>query len=144
MNLLKIADVPATTISPATTVSDAVDVMMRNRVGAVAVVEQSLLRGIFTERDVMTRVVAPHLDPRETKVVDVMTDKVEAITVQTSAAEALKLMVERHFRHLPILGSDGQIKGMVSVRNLLQNRIEYLSHELDGLAAYLTADGPGG
>ncbi len=144
MQLLKIADVPPTTVAPETTVTDAVQTMVRKHVGAVAVVEKERLAGIFTERDVMIKVVAQKRDPETTPVSEVMTKRVESVTAETSAAEALRLMLHRHFRHLPIADHEGKILGMLSIRNLLRQQNEYLARELKGLEAYLTADGAGG
>lgn len=143
-SILKIADVPPAVVGPTVTVLEAIEEMVRKRVGAVAVVQAGQLMGIFTERDVMLRVVLARRDPTSTKVVDVMTSKVEIGTEETTAGEALTLMLERHIRHLPIVDSKGQILGMLSIRNLLQNRVDDLSQQLDSLETYLTADGPGG
>jgi len=147
MSLLKVAHVPPATVEPGATVSDAVSVMARERVGAVAVVEKagkSELQGIFTERDVMLRVVQQKRDPGETRVRDVMTSPVETASEETTAAEALTLMLERHLRHLPIVGSDGHLLGMLSIRNLLEDQVEALKRELNSLDQYLSNDGPGG
>ncbi len=53
-------------------------------------------------------------------------------------------MLERHFRHLPVVDNSGKLLGMLSIRNLLEQRIDDLSHELDALEQYVTNDGPGG
>jgi CBS domain-containing protein len=144
MDLLKVADVPATTVTKDTTVMEAVNAMVRNRVGAVVVVEQGYVKGIFTERDIMIRVVQAKRNPETTLVSEVMTTAVETISSEISVMEALSLMVEQHIRHLPITQSDGKILGMLSIRNLLHRRVEDLSHELESVDAYLTADGIGG
>jgi CBS domain-containing protein len=144
MALLKAADGPATTVAKNTTVIDAVAAMEKNRVGAVAVVEQGLLKGIFTERDVMLRVVLAKRDPQTTTMSEVMTTPVQTVPSSTSANEALAIMLDKHIRHLPITDKDGRILGMLSIRNLLQRRVEDLSHELEAVDAYLTADGIGG
>ena len=144
MELLKVADVPATTVTKETTVIEAVDAMVKNRVGAVAVVEQGYLKGIFTERDVMIRVVQARRNPETTRVAEVMTSPVQTIAADTSSTEALSQMVEQHIRHLPITDGSGRILGMLSIRHLLQRRVEDLSHELEAVDAYLTADGIGG
>jgi CBS domain-containing protein len=144
MQLLKIADVPPTTVTPETTVTDAVQIMVRKHVGAVAVVEKERLAGIFTERDVMTKVLAQKGNPDNIRIAEVMTKSVESITAETSAADALRLMLQRHFRHLPIIDREGKILGMLSIRNLLRQQNEYLARELRGLEAYLAADGAGG
>ncbi len=144
MNLLKIADVPPAEVSPTTTVLEAVELMVRRRVGAVAVVAENRLAGIFTERDLMVRVVLARRDPATTTMAEVMTTSVESASEETTAGEALALMIERHFRHLPILDVQGGVLGMLSIRNLLESRVADLTRELDSLETYLTADGPGG
>ncbi len=53
-------------------------------------------------------------------------------------------MIERHFRHLPVVDSNGKLLGMLSIRNLLQFRIDDLSQQLDSLEQYVSNDGPGG
>ena len=147
MSLLKIAHAPAATVEPGATVFDAVSVMARERVGAVAVVEKngkSQLRGIFTERDLMLRVVQQERNPRQTPVREVMTSPVETASEETTAAEALTLMLERHLRHLPLVGGDGQLLAMLSIRNLLEDQVEDLKRTLNSLDQYLSNDSPGG
>ncbi len=147
MSLLKIAHVPPATVEPGATVFDAVRVMAREGVGAVAVVEKaekSELRGIFTERDVMLRVVQQDRNPKETRVGEVMTSPVETAADETTEEDALTHMLERHVRHLPIVSSDGHLLGMLSIRNLLEHRVEALSRELHSLDQFLLNDGPGG
>ena len=143
MGLLKIADVP-TEIEAEATVLDAVHAMAKGKVGAVAVMEKGELKGIFTERDLMLRVVQKERNPRETKVRDVMTSPVATTRDKTPAVEAMDLMLERHLRHLPIVGESGQLQGMLSIRGLLQDRVEDLHRELNSIDQYLLNDGPGG
>lgn len=144
MNLLKLADLHPTVVSPETTVSESIKAMVKDRVGAVLVGVHNKPTGIFTERDVMVRVIDPGLDPATTKVSEVMATPVKSIRPSASPVDALLLMNERHFRHLPITAEDGTILGMLSIRNLLRAQIEFLSRELNGLEAYVTADGFGG
>jgi len=144
MSLLKIAHVPPATVEPSATVLEAVQVMAEEGVGAVAVVESDQLRGIFTERDVMLRGVLRERRAVETKVGEVMTTAVETTTDDTPYEEALNFMLERHIRHLPIVTSDGQLKGMLSIRNLLEHMVQDLQRELHSLDQYLLNDGPGG
>ena len=144
MSLLKIASVPPAAVAPGTTVLEAVEVMAERSVGAVAVVENRQLRGIFTERDLMLRVVLRHRNPKTTRVSEVMTSPAETITDATPEEDALVHMVERHVRHLPIVGAGGELKGMLSLRNLLEHRVDELARELHSLDQYLSNDGPGG
>ncbi len=144
MSLLKIASVPAGTVSPQSAVTEAVQRMNDKRVGAVAVVENDELVGIFTERDVMIRVVLAGKDPKTTTMSDVMTRDVETAPADMPYGDCLRLMVERHFRHLPIIDSDNHVLGVLSVRDMLQHAVDDLSTQLDSMVKYFSADGPGG
>ncbi len=147
MSLLKIAHVPPAKIDAGQNVVEAVRIMAREGVGAVAVLEKgekSDLCGVFTERDVMLRVVLQNLDPKNTKVRDVMTAPVATIPEDMTAEDAFNLMVERHMRHLAIVSEDGELLGMLSIRNLLEHLVEDLKRELHSLDQYMSNDGPGG
>jgi len=144
MSLLKIAHVPPATVEASTTVLEAVQIMAEEGVGAVAVVEHGTIKGIFTERDVMLRVVLRDRSTHQTRMSEVMTSPVEMATEETPAQEALTHMLERHLRHLPIVKADGQLLGMLSIRNLLEHMVEGLSREVESLDQYLLNDGPGG
>ncbi len=144
MSLLKFAHTPPTTVTPNTTVLEAVQAMERDAVGAVAVVEGGQLLGMFTERDVMLRVVLKQRNPSQTKVGDVMTSPVETTTDDISEEEALTQMIERHIRHFPIVGKNGELMGVLSIRNVLEHQIDILSRQLHSMDQYLSNDGPGG
>jgi CBS domain-containing protein len=131
-------------VDPGTSVIDAVDVMARDRVGAVAVVEGGVLRGIFTERDVMLRVVKPGRSPQTTLVREVMTSPVKTVTGATSADKAINVMLVGHLRHLPMLGAGGEVLGLLSIRALLEDKVHDLSRAVSSLEQYLANDGPGG
>jgi CBS domain-containing protein len=144
MSLLRIASVPPAIVQSQVSVTEAVEVMAEHSVGAVAVVDKGQLIGIFTERDVMLRVVLRHRHPAHTRVGEVMTSPVETITEESPEEEALVHMVERHVRHLPIVDVRGQLRGMLSIRNLLEHRVDELAREIHSLDQYLSNDGPGG
>ena len=144
MGLLRIAQSPLVTVIPAATVLDAVQIMDRENIGAVAIVEGGVLHGIFSERDVMLRVLLGRRDPEKTLIREVMTSPVETIHRSANADDALKMMLEKHIRHLPVINNDGSLSGMLSIRNLLHEKVEDLTGQLDSLEAYFTADGAGG
>lgn len=144
MDLLKIASVPGALVSPESSVYEAVRLMNDQRVGAVAVVKDDALAGIFTERDLMIRVVLAAKDSKKTKVGDVMTPECLSAKKDMSMGEALQIMTERHFRHLPVVDDDNRVLGLLSIRNLLHQRVDKLSQELDSVVAFFTADGIGG
>ena len=144
MGLLKIAHVPPAVVEPTATVLEAIQVMAEEGVGAVAVAENGKFLGIFTERDVMLRVVLRERRPRETLVKDVMTSPAETVSRDMAFEDALKFMLDRHVRHLPVVGPDGKIQAMLSIRNLLEQMVEGLQREVHSLDQYLSNDGPGG
>lgn len=144
MGLLRIAAVPPATVAPTATVHEAVELMHERNVGAVAVVEDGKLAGIFTERDVMNRVVRERLDPERTPVADVMSKDVVSAKRDMPYGDALSMMVGRHFRHIPVVDDEMQVTGMLSVRDLYEHAVERLSNELNSVVSYFTADGPGG
>ena len=144
MGLLRIARTPLVTIGPNATVSDAVVKMAEQSIGAISVTDGNRLVGMFSERDLMLRVVLEKRDPDSTRIHAVMTSPVEIIQRHSTADEALKLMLERHIRHLPIVDRDGSLCGMISMRSLLHEKVEDLTVQLDSLEAYFTADGCGG
>ncbi|UEM21543.1 CBS domain-containing protein [Skermanella mucosa] len=98
-------------------VGAAVKAMAERRVGAVLVMEGNGLKGIFTERDLVTRVVAQDLDPNTTPLHHVMTAGPDTLPPDAMAIEALDLMRRHNYRHLPVL-RDGAVVGIVSIRDL--------------------------
>lgn len=147
MKLLRIAHVPPATVGPEDTVIDAVHAMARDRVGAVAVVAKpgdGSLLGIFTERDLMLRVVQQGRSPHETKLREVMTAEVKTTPADAPASEAMSLMLSHHLRHLPIVGGDRQVLGILSIRDVLENTVDDLTRALDSMEQYITNDSLGG
>lgn len=144
MGLLRIARTPLVSVRPEATVMEAVRTMARESIGAVTVMNGNQLVGIFSERDLMGRVVLEQRDPERTLVRDVMTSPVQTIARDCTADDALKVMLEQHIRHLPIVDRGGALPGMISIRSLLHEKVEELTDQLVSLEAYFTADGAGG
>lgn len=113
-----------------TTVRAAAISMASNNVGAILVVDAAgKLAGLFTERDVLNRVVARGLDPDSTPLVGVMTTKLQTASPDKPLAHALHMMFEGGFRHVPVV-DDGKPVGMVSARNALGLEIHQFEQEL--------------
>lgn len=107
------------------TVLEAARFMMEHRIGALPVLRDGEIVGIFSERDVMNRVVALGRSPGTTKISEVMTANPKAVSVEETIDNCLFLMREFGFRHLPI--TDGkQLKGLVSLRDIL---LRYVSQK---------------
>ena len=132
------------TVPRTASVMEAIEIMAASRIGSVLIVDDGRLEGIFSERDVMLRVVLEHRDPRKTQVEEVMTTPVHAISMRTTGDEALTIMVQEHIRHLPIVDEKGRAQAIVSMRSLLQEKVSELHQQLDSLESYITADGIGG
>ncbi len=132
MKILEMCDSEAASVPIDATAERAIRAMLDRHVGAVAIVdEHKRVAGIFTERDVLRRLSLSERDPRTTAVREVMTTPVEMATRATTPSEALSTMVERHYRHLPIVEEDGHLLGMLSIRNVLEARIDLLTLQLD-------------
>ena len=145
MGVLELCDPEIAAISAEATVADAIRMMLDHHVGAVGVIDnEKRVAGIFTERDVLRRYALMGVDPEKIPLREMMTTPVEMATEQTGAGEAMATMIERHFRHLPVVDNDGHLLGMLSIRNVLQWRVDSLAQELDSMEQYMANDGPGG
>jgi CBS domain-containing protein len=111
-------------VPPQASVHEAACVMTRANCGSVLVMEPpDKLLGILTERDLMTRVVAKALNPEKTPVSAVMTPNPQCVAPETTVSDAVVIMLERGFRHLPIVGPGSKVLGVFSVRDALPREI---------------------
>ncbi|HUC28497.1 MAG TPA: CBS domain-containing protein [Candidatus Acidoferrum sp.] len=118
------------------TVLQAVQAMVEHNIGAVPVVHKGRLVGIFSERDLMSRVVAEGRDPRSTCMAEVMTDDPLTISTTEDVETCMALMRRHSFRHLPVC-HEGQLIGMVSLRDILLHDLDEQDAEVRMMRAYL-------
>ena len=111
------------------TVREAARLMKERRVGAVIIVEDGKLAGIFTERDVVFGVVAQDRDARTTRLAEVMTRDPQTIHPDKPFPDALHIMHERGFRHVPVV-EDGRPVGVISARDALGPELEDFIYEV--------------
>lgn len=104
-------------VGPETLVTECVRKMCSAKIGALLVLNGDRLVGIFTERDALNRVLAAGLDPRSTKVSDVMTKDPVSVPPSTSVGAAMELVTQRRFRHLPVI-DNGKVLALVSSGDL--------------------------
>jgi CBS domain-containing protein len=116
--------------APETLVSKAAKLMAAKNVGAIMVIEDDRLVGIFTERDVVFRVVARGLDAQATRLADVMTRAPHTIDPDKPFGYALLVMQEKGFRHLPVI-QDGKPIGIVSSRSAMDPELEEFVSEAE-------------
>jgi len=117
------------TLPSTATVREAVTMMAQRRIGAILVVEDDRLVGIFTERDAIVRVLAAERDPKTTPLSVVMTPDPDTLPPEAPAGDALNLMEARNYRHMPVV-SEGKVVGMVSIRDLFAVNRRQLEMEL--------------
>jgi CBS domain-containing protein len=119
------------------TVSEAVAEMNRHRVGSVLILDEGRLVGIFTERDVLRRVVGAGVDPTRTLVADVMTQGPITIGPDTSIEETMRIFTEKRCRHLPVL-EEGRLVGTISIGDITRWMADAHRAEAEHLKNYIT------
>lgn len=131
MSLLKLCDQSPAFVNLDATVADAIKVMIDRHAGAVAVVDNdNVVAGMFSERDVMKKFALSGRSAESTPVRDLMSQYVVMGSPETTPAEALKVMVESHHRHLPIVDDDGKLLGVISIRHVLEAQVDLLAEQL--------------
>jgi signal-transduction protein with cAMP-binding, CBS, and nucleotidyltransferase domain len=100
--------------------------MAKKSIGSVLVGDEDRVLGIFSERDLLVKIVAKGIDAKKAKVKDYMTQPVMAVDINFSLFDAQEVMADHHIRRLPIT-NNGRVVGVVSARNIMENlRYEYL------------------
>lgn len=128
-------------VSPSANVLDAVERMNQLRVGAVVVMDEGRVKGMFTERDVLMRVVGQRKDPADVQVADVMTKEVICVEPTTDMDEISAIMKNRRIRHLPVCDQEGDLLGLISIGDVnayhasnQEMQITYLNEYIYGRA----------
>jgi signal-transduction protein with cAMP-binding, CBS, and nucleotidyltransferase domain len=118
------------------TVTEAADMMTKNNIGIVAVLEGERLVGVFSERDVVQRVVARGLDPRQVRLHEVMTRDLLVADENEDYQTAMGKMDQANIRHLPVVRG-GRFVSMLSIRDLMRVDLESLGEEIQFMREYL-------
>ncbi len=133
---MKIADIPefknrtkVLTCAPSDTIYDAVVSMTYRQCGAIAVTEKDKLVGIFTERDLLARVVGQGRDVESTPISEVMSQNIETATEHDSAILCMGRMDHGRFRHIPVVDHDGNLIGMLSQRDFVAYTVRTLKED---------------
>jgi CBS domain-containing protein len=124
------------------TVIEVAQAMVERNIGAVPVLRDGLLVGIFSERDLMKRVVVEGRDPRTTRVGEVMTDDPLTVSPDESLETCMLLMRRHGFRHLPVCAGK-ELRGIVSLRDILLHDLNEKDHEVRMMRAYIQASPEG-
>ena len=124
------------TLDESASVLEAARAMTARSVGAILVTTaDGRLAGIFTERDLMSRVVVPEREPDKIRLREVMTREVYSVGPDREVGDVRTELSQRHFRHLPVV-VDGRVVGILSLRDLLRADIDEMSHEVEELEKY--------
>ena len=140
--LLKEKSTSVYCIAVNSTVDAAVSEMNRQRVGSIIVKDAEKVVGVFTERDVLTRIVAAGRDPKTTTVSEVMTPDFLSITQGTSVEDAMQMMTDKRVRHLPVI-DDQQLIGLISIGDVTRWLLKVNEMEAENLRNYVFGEYPG-
>ncbi|MES2772215.1 MAG: CBS domain-containing protein [Pseudomonadota bacterium] len=125
--------------SPQTPVFDALKIMAERDVGALLVLDQGKLVGIFSERDYARKIILYGKASKDTLVGEIMSDKVLYVTPERSIDECLALMSEKKFRHLPVLDHEQQVIALVSIGDLVTATISEQQFIIQQLERYINS-----
>ena len=135
-DLLALKGQEVITVRPADSVLQAANLMNERNIGGVLVLDGDQIAGIFTERDVLRRVVACGLDPATTRVAAVMSAPVVTCQPDLSIDDCASLMTTRHIRHLPVQAATG-LTGMVTIGDLLAHKVSEQQATLEQMNNYM-------
>jgi CBS domain-containing protein len=125
------------TIGPSATVLQGAMIMAEHKIGALLVLDQDRIAGMFSERDILLRVVSAQRDPATTLVVDVMTTEVAVCHPETPLEDARSAMKNRRIRHLPVVNEEGRLLGLVSIGDLNAYQVAHQEQTIFLLHEYL-------
>jgi CBS domain-containing protein len=136
--ILKDKPVAVVSVNTETTISDVVDILAEKRIGAVLVLDSAgEMRGILSERDIV-RNLAKHESATLTLLAkDLMTPNPTTVSPAATVADAMEIMTEGRFRHLPVV-ENGKLIGLVSIGDVVKARLSQQEHEVDSLRAYVS------
>ena len=123
-------------VSPDDTVREALEVMALQNIGALLVLKEQKLVGIFSERDYARKVVLKGKSSNDAKVSDVMTSKVITIDTKHSIDQCMQIMTDNHIRHLPIV-NDQKVMGLISIGDVVREMIAYQKSMIEQLQSYI-------
>jgi CBS domain-containing protein len=137
LELLKKRDATVYSLASDLSVFDALKQLADHNVGAMMVIDQSRLVGVFSERDYTRKIALAGKSSKDTKVRDIMTAKVLSVSPQTRTHECMTLMSTNKIRHLPIVDGD-KVLGMISIRDIMNDIIADHEHTISQLQSYIS------
>ncbi|MBL8444152.1 MAG: CBS domain-containing protein [Zoogloeaceae bacterium] len=126
-------------VTPTTTVFDALALMAEHDIGAVLVMENDQLRGIFTERDYARKLVLKGVASRTAPVCDMMTSNVQTVAPSDQLGSIMSTMTKKRFRHLPVV-DEGKVVGMITIGDVVKVVMEQQEATIQQLSSYIAGD----
>ena len=126
-------------IRPDASVLEALELMAREDISSVLVMEGDALKGIFTERDYARKVILRGRNSRDTVVRELMTSQLLTVTQEQTIADCMSLMTNKHIRHLPVMDGD-KVVGLVSIGDVVKSIIAGHEETIQQLAGYISGD----
>jgi CBS domain-containing protein len=125
------------TVSPESSVFDALELLEDRNLGALIVTDNGKLLGVFTERDYARKVVLKGRSSRETLVRDIMTERPIVVNMHTTIEQCMELMTDKFIRHLPVV-ENGELVGLISIGDVVKYIIEEKDYIIENLRNYIT------
>ena len=126
-------------VTPDDSVLTALKVMSEKNIGALVVMDGTKLVGIFSERDYARKVILCGKNSTDTKVSDIMTDKVYYVSPEHTVDQVLALMTEKHIRHMPVLDGQQAVLTMISLGDLVKEKISEQAFQIEQLERYIAS-----
>ena len=128
---------PLVSAAPDDTVLTALNLLAQHDIGALLVLEGGRLVGIFSERDYARKIILKGKSSKDTLVREIMSDRVSCVTLHETVEECMALMTGKHIRHLPVLGEDNEVLGILSIGDLVKETISDQKFTIDQLVHYI-------
>jgi CBS domain-containing protein len=141
-SVLKVKGGAVWSVSPETSVFNALILMAEKEVGALIVVSEGRLVGMFSERDYARKLILHGKSSRDTLVREVMTSQVVTVTPEQNVQECMKIMTHHRIRHLPVLDGD-RLEGVISIGDLVNSIISAQAETIHQLSSYIAGKYPG-
>lgn len=128
---------PLVSVRPDDTVFAALALLAQFNIGALPVMENGRLVGMFSERDYARKIILVGKASKDTPVREIMSDKISCVTLDETVEECMALMTDKHVRHLPVLGANNELLGILSIGDLVKETISEQKFTIEQLVHYI-------